>query len=104
MPANADVPPPRPEPPPPGPTAAQIRSISVEREWLTTRWAVLIKRCAAGNSACRQAKLIGCWIVGVDGKHIAGGDIAALVAAAAGAGPIKLMLEHCNAQSDVVPR
>jgi hypothetical protein len=106
----ADIAPPPPQPPPPpppGPAAAVIRGLSVERaydEWLGSRWFVVIKNCAASRSTCGDLKLTGCFVVGANGHQIQGGDVAALLAAdvAAGAAPMKLMLENCDDQSELV--
>jgi hypothetical protein len=100
-PVKADIAPPRPHPPPPGPDKASIRGVDVQQiytYWRGRRWVTAVDGCAASQAACNGRNLSGCFVIGVDGHAIEGGDIALLMALekSASAAPIKLMLDKCN--------
>jgi hypothetical protein len=100
-PVKADIGPPPPQPPvPDGPDKASIRGVGVQRiytYWRGRRWMTVVDICAASQPACRGKDLAGCFVVGIDGHSIGGGETALLLAAASSSGeaPIKLTLEHC---------
>lgn len=102
VPAIADIGPvPEPPPPPPGAKTAVIRGLSVEQiytYWQGRRWLVVVSGCTAGAEPC---KVSGCFVTGIDGHAIEGGDVAALIAAekAAAAQPITLALDKCDLAS-----
>ena len=102
FPAIADVGPvPEPPPPPPGPNTAVIRGLSVAQiytYWQGRRWLVEVSGCVSGAEPC---ELTGCFVTGVDGHTIEGGDVAGLIAADKAAAPasITLALEKCELRS-----
>jgi hypothetical protein len=99
---KADMGPPQPAPPPPdGPDKATIRGVDIVQSytyWMGRRWMTIVSGCAAGQPACKGMDLFQCFVAGLDGQSVGGGDIARLLALekSAGASPIKLMLEHCK--------
>jgi hypothetical protein len=101
-PVKADVMPPPPVPPPPGGAdKVSIRGVAMQRVytyWRGRRWMTVIDSCGASQLACKGKDLAGCFVVGVDGLPIDGGDTAFLLTleTSARAAPIKLMLEHCG--------
>jgi hypothetical protein len=104
-PGLGDIVPPRPAPAPPaGPDKAVIRGVELSRAngyWQGRRWLTSIKACAPTQPACAKLRVgagPSCLVVGIDGRTIEGGDIAALVAAdkAAAGRPIRLRLEDCG--------
>ncbi len=106
LPVLADIAPYPPQPPPPaGPAEGDIRGVGVTRYYVQggprrRGWKTSIESCAPSQAACGDRRLteIGCLVVGVDEQAIAGGDIAALVAAdkAAKNRPIRIRLEDCG--------
>jgi hypothetical protein len=103
-PVKADMPPgPRPRQPwmPAGPDSATIRGVQVQQGYEPgPRPVTVLSGCDFEQHICREKKLLRstCFIVGLDGHAIPGGDIAALLAleAAAHTAPIKLILEGCG--------
>lgn len=103
--ASADIGPPPPRPPPPaGPSEAVVRGVTVVQGygyWRGRRWMTYIKSCAPSQASCGHPMLKegrACIITGIDGRTIAGGDIAGLINelnAAAGR-PILLQLDACG--------
>jgi hypothetical protein len=99
--AAADIAPIEPPPPPPnGPAAAVIRGLSVEQVytyWKGRRWLVTVAGCDPAQEACKGIDVAPCFVTGIDGQALNGGDVAALIAAESAAGdkPLKLDLEHC---------
>lgn len=95
--ASADVLPPRPEPPPPppsGPSKAIIRGLAVEQVYgrRRDRWTVMIRSCTREQPGCHGLRPGNCIVTAVEGRELAGGDIAALVAAADGSSAAQLKL------------
>jgi hypothetical protein len=99
---KADMGPPQPAPrPPDGPDKATIRGVDIVQGytyWMGRRWMTIVSGCSAGQPACKGKDISDCFVVGVDGQSIHGGDIAGLLALekAAGTGAIKLNLEGCR--------
>ncbi len=100
MPVKADVMPPAPVPPPPGGAdKISIRGVAMHRDytyWRGRRWMTIIDSCAASQPACQGKDLAGCFVVGVDGLPVEGGNTAFLLSLTARAEPVKLMLDHCG--------
>jgi hypothetical protein len=100
---KADIMPPRPVPPPPGGIEKiSIRGVAMQRVytyWKGQRWMTVINSCDASQHACSGKDLAGCFVVGVDGHPVEGGDTGFLqtLDTAARATPIKLTLDHCGA-------
>jgi hypothetical protein len=98
----ADVGPPPPQPLA-GPRTAVIRGVTVEQVYTYLRgrrWLVIISGCGSNQAACNGRNLAGCFVIGINGLDISGGNIAALIDSdsAAGDAPIKLMLDQCEIQ------
>jgi hypothetical protein len=99
---KADIMPPRPVPPPPGGIEKiSIRGVAMQRVytyWRGQRWMTVINGCDASQSACTGKDLAGCFVVGVDGRPVEGGDTGFLqtLDIPARATPIKLTLDHCG--------
>jgi len=89
------------------PTMPLFRGIRVTRAfwWNGRQWHTLIKSCATSPEACTDPRLpeARCFVTGVDGRVVAGGDIAALVVAerAAKNRPIRIKLEGCGDLTDI---
>ncbi|RJF80669.1 hypothetical protein D3874_26585 [Oleomonas cavernae] len=109
--ARANMIPPQPPPLlPPGPAQATLLGLTFEQLWSYRqggRWAVAITGCAQAESpACRRATeagLIGCHVVGANGKAIAAGDLQAIIDAHAyppstAEKPLRLTVEACRDQ------
>jgi hypothetical protein len=94
LPANADVAPEfRPDTPRPS-----IRGVEVEEHIIENlRPATMIHGCTPDQPACNGSDLSQCFVVGLNGHSVHGGDIVSLMALAkaAGTAAIKLKLEHC---------
>lgn len=100
---KADIsPPPRRPTVPDGPGKVSLRGVGVERiysYWRGRRWITVIESCAPSQPGCRGKDVTGCYVVGVDGRAIDGGETALLVAAVSSSGeaPVRLTLDHCAA-------
>jgi hypothetical protein len=95
----ADLLPPVPKAPD-GAREAVIRGVAIERFLRRSRdpsWAVAILRCPSEQPACVAHKLVECLITGANGRPIADGDVAAIIAAdaASGTAPLRLDLSNC---------